>query len=57
MSLIMRKRVLAIWLVVMVLGFGVSSVSANGTVILNPGYIMGTVSVTGETVTGTVPII
>ncbi len=57
MSLIMRKRVLAIWLVVLVLGFSVGSVSANGTVILHPGYIMGTVPVTVSPVTDTVPII
>jgi PKD repeat protein len=51
-SLVMRKRVLAVWLAIMVLGFGVSSVSADGTVILDPGHVMGTISVTGETVTG-----
>ena len=46
------KRTLAVMLAIMVLGFGVSSVAANGTVILHPGYITGTITVTGETVTG-----
>ncbi|MFW9871193.1 MAG: PKD domain-containing protein, partial [Candidatus Thorarchaeota archaeon] len=40
----MRKRLLAIWLTIMVLGLGVSSVA--GTVYLEPGYIDGTLSVT-----------
>jgi hypothetical protein len=44
------KRILAVWLAIMVLGFGVNSVSANGTVILYPGRIIGTISVIGETV-------
>ncbi|MHA1903975.1 MAG: PKD domain-containing protein [Candidatus Thorarchaeota archaeon] len=45
------KKILAVWLAIIVFGFGVNSVSANGTVILYPGYIKGTISVTGETVT------
>ncbi|MHA2143475.1 MAG: PKD domain-containing protein [Candidatus Thorarchaeota archaeon] len=39
----MRKRVLAVWLVIMVLGFGVSSVV--GTAVLRPGHIEGTIRV------------
>ncbi|MHA2312873.1 MAG: PKD domain-containing protein [Candidatus Thorarchaeota archaeon] len=38
------KRILAVWLAILVLGFGVTSVS--GAVILNPGFITGTIDVT-----------
>ncbi len=39
------KKTLAVWLAIMVLGFAVTSVS--GTAILHPGYITGTIDVTG----------
>ena len=38
-----NKKMLALWLALLTLGFGVTSVS--GTAILHPGYIEGTVSV------------
>jgi PKD repeat protein len=47
-----NKKILAIWLVIMVLGVGVNSITGNGTVILHPGYITGSLMVGTEDVTG-----
>jgi PKD repeat protein len=46
------KKIVAVWLAIMVVLFGTISVPVAGTVYLNPGHIDGTIMVTGETVTG-----